>query len=48
MLQPTRALDRKPCMRRLYCAVTVLLVTTHVHAAPLDHGNLVTFPTREG
>ncbi|AFQ49463.1 alpha/beta hydrolase family protein [Burkholderia cepacia] len=35
-------------MRRLYCAVTALLIAAHVAAAPLDHGDLVTFPTRDG
>lgn len=36
----------KPCMRPLYCAVTVLLIAAHVAAAPLDHGDLVTFASR--
>ncbi|PTB21623.1 hypothetical protein C9I57_08320 [Trinickia symbiotica] len=35
-------------MKRLYCAVTALLIAAHVAAAPLDHGDLVTFPTRDG
>ncbi|WP_167759981.1 hypothetical protein [Paraburkholderia pallida] len=35
-------------MKRFCCAVTALLIAANVHANPLDHGDLVTFPTRDG
>ena len=35
-------------MKRLCGVVAALLVAAHVYAAPLDHGDLVTFPTRDG
>lgn len=35
-------------MKRLCCAVAAFLIAAYGHAAPLDHGDLVTFPTREG
>lgn len=35
-------------MKRFCCAVAGLLVATHAYAAPLDRGDLVTFPTRDG
>ena len=35
-------------MKRLCCAVTAFLIAAYGHAAPLDHGDLVTFPTRVG
>ncbi|CAB3688185.1 hypothetical protein LMG24076_02788 [Trinickia soli] len=35
-------------MKRLPCTLTALLVAAHAHAAPLDRGDLLTFPTRDG
>lgn len=35
-------------MKRLCCAVTAFLIAAYGLAAPLEHGDLVTFPTREG
>ncbi|MBK5119208.1 hypothetical protein IQ288_04865 [Burkholderia sp. R-69980] len=35
-------------MKPLYCGATALLIAAHVEAAPLDHGDFVTFPTRDG
>lgn len=35
-------------MKRICCALTALLVAACAYAAPLDHGDLVTFPTRDG
>lgn len=35
-------------MKRLYCAVIASLIAVPAVAAPLDHGDLVTFPTRDG
>ncbi|AXL50893.1 hypothetical protein DSC91_003300 [Paraburkholderia caffeinilytica] len=35
-------------MKRFCYAVTALLVAANAHANPLDHGDLVTFPTRDG
>jgi hypothetical protein len=35
-------------MKRFYCMVAAFLVAAQLHAAPLDHGELVTFPARAG
>ena len=35
-------------MKRFCCAATAFLIAAYGHAAPLDHGDLVTFPTRDG
>jgi hypothetical protein len=35
-------------MKRFCCAVAALFVAVHVYAAPLDRGELVAFPTRDG
>ena len=35
-------------MKRFCCALAALLLATHVDAKPLDHGDLVTFTTRDG
>jgi hypothetical protein len=35
-------------MKRLCCALAALMVAVHAFANPLDHGDLVTFATREG
>ena len=35
-------------LKRLYCAVAAFAFVAGAHANPLDHGDLVTFPTRAG
>lgn len=35
-------------MKRFCCALTALLLATNIYANPLDHGDLVTFATRDG
>ncbi|WP_143322679.1 alpha/beta fold hydrolase [Candidimonas nitroreducens] len=35
-------------MKRLCCTVAAVLAAAQLHAAPLDHGALVVFPTRAG
>jgi hypothetical protein len=35
-------------MKRIFCLLTASLAVIHSHAAPLDHGDLLTFPTRDG
>ncbi|PQV52188.1 hypothetical protein [Paraburkholderia sp. BL21I4N1] len=35
-------------MKRILCALAAYLAVVHSYAAPLDHGDLVTFPTRDG
>jgi pimeloyl-ACP methyl ester carboxylesterase len=35
-------------MKRLCCALAVLMLAAHTYANPLDHGDLVTFATRDG
>lgn len=35
-------------MKRIFCLLAASLAVLHSHAAPLDHGDLVTFPTRDG
>ncbi|TAM51517.1 MAG: hypothetical protein EPN57_17285 [Paraburkholderia sp.] len=35
-------------MKRFCCAVVALLVAVHAYAVPLDRGDLVAFPTRDG
>lgn len=35
-------------MKRIFWALAASLVVIHSHAAPLDQGDLVTFPTRDG
>ncbi len=44
----TRPLHGEHRMKRFYCAITALLIAVNVHANPLDRGDLVTFPTRDG
>lgn len=35
-------------MKRLCCVVAACVAAAHAYATPLDHGDLVTFPTRDG
>ncbi|KGX30380.1 hypothetical protein [Burkholderia pseudomallei] len=35
-------------MKRFCCAVTAFLIAAYAQAAPLAHGDLATFPTRDG
>jgi pimeloyl-ACP methyl ester carboxylesterase len=39
-------MHRKPFTRRYFCALAVLLAVSRVYASPLDHGDLISIPTR--
>lgn len=41
-------IDVKNLTKRLGCVVAACVAAAHASATPLDHGDLVTFPTRDG
>lgn len=43
-----KEIDVKNIAKRLGCVVAVCVAAAHASATPLDHGDLVTFPTRDG
>jgi hypothetical protein len=43
-----KEIDVKNLTKRLGCVVAACVAAAHACAAPLDHGDLVTFPTRDG